>query len=133
MKNLSPLHFVLLIFALLISQTAYADEGDLSKDEVINLFSGKTVDAYHVKKDLDIKTYYDPGGTYVQIRDGEKRDGKWYVRDDGYMCMSPSHRDKEFCRIVMKKGDNYRKIKVKGNGKRVYIISYKKFSDGNSI
>ena len=131
MKKISVLYFPTLLLLMLASQAVFAK--DLTKDEVTSLFSGKTVDAYHVKKDFEIKTYYDPDGTYKQIRDGEKRSGEWQVRDDGYMCMSSSHRDKEFCRVVVKKGDKYRKLKVKGNGKRIFIISYKNFVDGDTL
>lgn len=131
MKTIQVLSFFTLFVAVTVSHSVFAE--DLPRDEVLKLFSGKTVEAYHVKKDFDIKTYFNTDGTYRQFRDGEPRAGKWWVKDDGKMCMQRSDRNREYCRIIVKAGDKLTKVKVKENGKRVHLLDYKKFTEGDAL
>ena len=61
--------------------------GALNKDQVIQLFSGKTVESVTATKGRVSQTYYDPGGELEQRRNDTKRFGTWRVTDNGRICL----------------------------------------------
>lgn len=66
------------LVCLLISGASAANAGhDLSAAEATKLFSGKTVEAYHVTLGYSFKAYFDPNGRMREINDsGGERQGK---------------------------------------------------------
>jgi len=120
---------------LLTSGSAYAEQ--LNGDQVNALISDKTVYAYHEKKDFDITTYFSPDGKIISARNEEKYIGKWHIQADGSHCIRfndpySGEPRKERCMFIEKDGDTYKRIKVKPNGRRIHVISYKRFADGNA-
>jgi hypothetical protein len=111
---------------------------DLNAEQVKALLSGKTAYAWHEKKEFDITTYFAEDGTLVSVRKGgDKWKGKWRIDGNGMHCMQlfdpySEQPRKEHCRIVEKDGNTYKRIKVKPNGRRIHIATYKKFADGNA-
>ena len=55
--------------------------GTLNRDEVIQLFSGKTVESVTASQGRVSHTYYAPDGKIEQLREGSKRFGTWRVTD----------------------------------------------------
>ena len=108
---------------------AFADE-DLNADEVKALFSGKTVSWVHHKKGNTGTGYFAPDGKLTGLRNGkDKIKYGWTVNEEGELCIDKGSETN--CRVIEKSGDEIRKIKVKPNGKRIHIMTYSDFVDGN--
>lgn len=133
-KVVNPLFVALTVLAgyqLAGTQAAVAETGRvLSGQEVTALFSGKTVEFHHERKDFDAVAYYAPDGSYRGKRDdGKAIDFRWSVDEHGELCL---HRSRgTFCRIIVDEGGTYRKYKVKSDGSRKLVLTYRKFMDGN--
>jgi len=126
--------FLLLITMLGLPTLAHAEQ--LSGDQVRALISDKTVYAYHEKKDFDIVTYFSADGTFKSLRRGDVYPGKWRIDGDKH-CIRRNdpfsgQPRKERCMYIEKDGDTYKRIKEKGSGKRIHVITYKRFADGNA-
>jgi len=106
--------------------------GTLKKEQVIKLFSGQTVESVTASKSRVSLTYYDPDGAVEQLRNGDKRYGKWRVRSDARICLQMEDRS-EKCRIIVKEGDQYKKYIVKKNGRHQHSVSYRKFAPGKQF
>ena len=106
--------------------------GTLRKEQVIELFSGQTVESVTASKSRVSHTYYAPDGTVEQVRNGAKRYGKWRVRNDARICLQMEDR-REKCRIIVKEGDEYKKYIVKKNGHHQHSVSYRKFAPGKQF
>lgn len=90
MKNINSsfawLLWLLITISIIVIGTSNAFADDLSREEVIQLISGNTIEAVHAMRGKPITTYYLPDGTFRQIRSGERQKGIWYVNDDGLLC-----------------------------------------------
>ncbi|GMR05646.1 MAG: hypothetical protein BMS9Abin25_0221 [Gammaproteobacteria bacterium] len=121
--------FAALTFGLIgINQVALAEMRDLTKDEIIEMFSGKTVWGNHARKNKRHMVYFSPDGTFKGKRldkDGET-EGKWYVDDENLLCKVKDGDTK--CRRVVDKNGKIKKYKGK---KKVW--NYTKFKDGNCL
>ena len=106
--------------------------GTLSKDEVVQLFSGKTVESVTATKGRVSHTYYDPDGSLEQRRKGAKRFGTWRVTDTGSICLSMEGLE-EKCRIIVKEGNEYKKYIVKKSGQHQHSVSYRNFRNGKKF
>jgi hypothetical protein len=106
--------------------------GTLSKEELLALFSGQTVESVTAGKGRVSRTYYNPDGTLEQIQDGKIRSGKWRVRNDSRICLQMEDLD-EKCRIVVKEDGDIKKYIVKKNGQHQHSVSYKKFTKGKTF
>jgi hypothetical protein len=121
--------FVVLAFGLIgMSQVALAETRDLTKDEIIEMFSDKTVWGNHARKNKRDKVYFASDGTlksevYERHIDWES-EGKWYVNDENQLCMEKEG-DTRCLRVVDKNG---KIIKYKG---KKHVWNYTKFKDGN--
>ena len=121
--------FAVLTFGLIgMSQVALAETRDLTKDEIIAMFSDKTVWGNHAKKDRRNKVYFAPDGTFKSKRLDEKggSEGKWSVDDKNRLCMEKNGDTR--CRTVVDK--NGKIIKYKG---KKHVWNYTKFEDGNKL
>jgi hypothetical protein len=114
------------LFAVLSFMMQPALSGEMSKDEIVAAFSGKTVEGNHHTKDYEFKRYYDPNGTIYSVSDKKgKREGKWSA-EEGKLCEGFR---KNKCHKVVREGDVIRKYNKKGKNN----ITYKKFTDGKNI
>ncbi len=137
MKRIIPIVFAG-VFFLLTTQVFAAEPvqlpaGTLNTDEILRLFSGKTVESFNVSNQRVSQTYYNPDGTVVQLRDGKKRFGKWKVKEKsgkGRICLKIEN-GRNKCRIVVKDRGTYRKYVVKLSGKHRHVIDYRSFVAGN--
>ena len=115
------------LFAVLSFLVQPALAGEMSEDEIIAAFSGKTAEGYHHKKDFEFKRYYDPNGTLYAVSDKKgKRKGKWSAKQ-GKLC--EEFNDTNKCRRVEKDGSVIKKWNPKGK----HVVTYKKFTDGNNL
>ncbi len=112
------------------SSNAFAD--DLSREEVIQLISGNTVEAVHAMRGKPITTYYSPDGTFRQIRSGERQKGTWYVNDEGLLCKNREGWGGE-CRVITQAGDVWKAYKIPSNimKGRKHKRTFKKVLEGN--
>lgn len=121
--------FAALTFGLIgMSQVALAEMRDLTKDEIIAMFSGKTAWGKHARKAVRKMAYFAPDGTRIIKRLDEKggAEGKWYADDKNLLCMEYEG-DTKCRRVVDKKG----KIKLYKGEKHTW--NFTKFKDGNCI
>jgi hypothetical protein len=119
------------LVCFLISGASAANAGhDLSAAEATKLFSGKTVEAYHVTLGYWFKDYFDPNGRIREIRDtGDNRQGKWRIDKRGQMCVQWIE-GQEFCNILVYDGKVYKEIMTRESGRK-HIITFEKFTEGN--
>jgi hypothetical protein len=102
----------------------------LNADQVKALFTGKTVNWENHKKGHTGTGYFSPDGKLTGLKNGNvKIQHGWHVSDDGGLCIEKGSDTK--CRVIEKSGDEIKKIKVKPNGKRIHIMTYSNFVDGN--
>jgi hypothetical protein len=106
--------------------------GTLDAASVTALFSGKTVESVLDKTGRVSLTYYGPTGELRQLQNGEKRSGKWEVREDGRICLHFAGDDRQ-CRAIVKEGGVYRKYIVKKDGNHEPVVTYRSFRDGNLV
>lgn len=106
--------------------------GTLSSNELIELFSGQTVESVTASKGRISHTYYAPDGQVTQIRDDVQRTGKWRVTNSARVCLQMEALE-EKCRIIVKEGDEYKKYIVKKNGLHQHSVSYRKFIKGKQF
>ena len=121
--------FLFIGFISLPLGAVVADE-ILGADEVKALFTGKTANWKNHKKGHTGIGYFAPDGKLTGLKNGtDKIQHGWHVNDDGELCIDKSGDTK--CTIIEKSGDEIKKIKVKPNGKRIHIMTYSNFVDGN--
>ncbi|MCF6237736.1 MAG: hypothetical protein L3J79_02810 [Candidatus Marinimicrobia bacterium] len=107
-------------------------EGTLKHEEIVELFSGQTVESVTVNKGRVSQTYYASDGSLVQFRNGGQRYGKWRVNKNDRICLQIDGL-KEKCRIIVKEAGEVKKYIVKNNGQHQHSVSYRKFSSGKSF
>lgn len=104
----------------------------LKKEEIVMLFSDKTVKSKTVRKGRVSLTYYRPDGTLEVFRNGNKLSGAWRVTDNNRMCLKIKN-SKEKCRIIVKQGTSFSKYIVKKNGQHQQSINYLRFMPGKQF
>ncbi len=117
-----------LLAAALGTNSLCAAEKTLTGDEVKALFSGKTVDYSHVTRGFRMSVFYEEDGSMRGMRDGNTLRGSWRVNDKGELCIEYGKGDR--CRHIVEKDGEYRKYKEE-NGKKIHIVTYHTFTDGN--
>jgi len=106
---------------------------DLTGAEITELFAGKTVEGHHERKHYDFKSYYEPDGELRSYQGPDKKlhKAKWQVKGDD-ICITWQDDPEELCRKMVKGADgSYRKEKVKRNGSRLVVVTFKSFQKGN--
>jgi hypothetical protein len=84
------------------------------------------------------KAYFNPDGT-IQAKHwyGKKnlkwrrRNGKWWIDDKDRICVKWEDQDKKKCMVIEKEGEIYRQYRIKKDGNRKHVATFKKFTDGN--
>ena len=115
-----------------LSKAPILPEGTLKRKEIIELFSGHTVESVTARKGRVSQTYYGSDGSLVQIRNGRQRYGKWRVNKNDRICLQIDGL-KEKCRIIVKEAGEVKKYIVKKNGQHQHSVSYRKFSSGKNF
>jgi hypothetical protein len=115
-----------------LSKDPILPTGTLKRKDVIELFSGKTVESETATKGRVSHTYYNPDGTLEQIRNGSIRTGRWRVSKEARMCLEMEG-FKEKCRIIVKEKDKVKKYIVKKNGQHQHSVSYRNFTPGKTF
>jgi len=106
--------------------------GTLKRDEIVNLFSGYTVESVTATKGRVSHTYYDPNGSVEQLRNGVKRHGQWRVTKRARMCLDMEETG-EKCRIIVKEGLEIKKYIVRKDGNHQHSVSYRNFIPGKAF
>lgn len=106
--------------------------GTLNRKEVIELFSGQTVESVTASKGRVSHTYYNPDGTLEQVRNGTMRTGKWRVNNNARICLEMEGFE-EKCRIIVKEDGKVKKYIVKKNGQHQHSVSYRSFTPGKTF
>ena len=124
--------FLLTVFLAISVQAA-----DIVKDPdaVKAIFNDKTAKANHLKRDRSWTNYFAADGTMKRVTgDGEIQTGKWHINDNAEHCIKWDHKNREFCRAIVKgKRDGvYFRVKLKGN-RIVKLVRFKRFRDGNDL
>ena len=130
----------LLIGLLVLSATAAfaaiplndLPRGTLTKQELLNLFSDRTVVSVTAVRGRRSVSYYAPNGEIRQRRLGITRRGHWQVTKNARICLQMEDLP-EKCRIVVREGDLYKKYIVKKNGHHQHTITYLSFRKGNPL
>ena len=120
-----------LAFGLIgMSQVSIAEMRDLTKDEIIAMFSDKTVWGNHAKRNKRNKVYYAPDGTFKSKRldEIESGEGKWYVNEENLLCKESGETHEMKCRRVVDKNGKIKKYKDKK-----HVWNFTKFEDGNKL
>lgn len=117
--------------------TLSVQAGDIlsEPDAVKAIFSDKTVQARHLKKDRSWEQYFAADGTMQRYSDeGEKRTGKWYINEGAEHCIKWDHKANEHCRAIMKGNRDgvYFRVKEKGDSK-IKLVRFKRFREGNKL
>ena len=127
MKYLSHSGFGVL--CILLSFSAIA-ETKLNAQEVRELFSNKTVNAFHELKKAPVSLFYNQNGKVSGIfANGKFGSTTWSVKETGKICLKVKAKD--LCFDVINDGSSYNKYLVKTNGKRVLVFSMETFTKGN--
>ena len=104
----------------------------LTKEEIVMLFTNKTVESETVRKGRVSLTYYRSNGTLELFRNGKKHSGAWRVTENNRMCLKIEN-SKEKCRIIVKQGASFSKYIVKKNGQHQRSINYRRFLPGKQF
>ena len=119
--------------AMLLSTMSFfaIAEDELSATEVSQLFSGNTVEAFSELKQAPVSLYYDSNGDVRGVfASGNKGATKWWVEDNGQICLKG--KDGDLCFVVVEEGGEYQKYLVKEGDERVLAFSMETFSTGNT-
>jgi len=117
-----------LLAAALCATGLRAAEKALTGDEVTALFSGKTVDYNIVMRDFAVSVYYAEDGSMRGMSRGKQMSGSWHVNDKGELCIDYGKGLR--CRHIVEEDGVYKKYKEE-DGKKIHVVTYYKFTDGN--
>lgn len=105
-------------------------DGVLTEKEILSLFSNRTVNGYHEKRNFKFVRFFAADGKlYGNNPLKGKRSGRWDVTSKG-LCFHWKGGRKHCRKIVIEKGI-VRQYKVTGSGGQVLATTYSRFRDGN--
>ena len=106
--------------------------GALNAEQIEEQFRGKSTVAKVADKERIEVYYFAENGSVIEARNGWQKRGKWFVRDDGRLCidLKGEHRD---CRMIIKEGNNYHQYAAKLDGNHRYEQTYYDFRDGDQL
>ena len=119
-------------YAMAEKPSVIMPDGALNAEQIKGQFTGKSTVAKVADKERAEVYYFAEDGSVIEARDGFQKTGKWYVRDDGRLCidLKGEHRD---CRLIIKEGNNYHQYAAKLDGNHRYEQTYSDFRDGNQL
>jgi len=115
-----------------LSQGPLLPAGTLNRKQIVELFSGKTVESVTAAKGRVSQSHYSPDGALEQYRTGVKRHGQWRVNKNARMCLQLDNLE-EKCRIIVKEDGAIKKYIVKKNGRHQHSVSYRNFTPGKNF
>ncbi len=120
------------LFAMAGNSEIVLPDGALNAEQIERQFKGKSAVAKVADKERAEVYYFAEDGSVIEARDGWQKSGKWYVRDDGRLCidLKGEHRD---CRMIIKQGNNYHQYAAKLDGNHRYEQTYSDFRHGNQL
>ena len=120
------------LFAMDEKPVIVLPDGALNAEQIEGQFKGKSAVAKVADKERAEFYYFAGDGSVIEARGGWQKSGKWYVRDDGRLCidLKGEHRD---CRMIIKEGNNYHQYAAKLDGNHRYEQTYSDFHDGNQL
>lgn len=107
-------------------------EGTVTAEELVALFSNKTVHSVTTAAGRESVSYYAASGEIRQRRNGKTRYGRWRVTDNHRICLQMENLP-EKCRIVVRERGSYQKYIVRKNGQHQPSVSYPRFEEGNPL
>lgn len=118
---------VLAAMNILVSSPAFT--ADLNPEAITQIFSGKTVEGYHHKRDFSFKRHFSSDGKIIGVSEKKgKRTGMWGARKNELCLQWDGGKNK--CRMIKKDGDVVRQFNKKGNKN---TVTYLNFTDGNDL
>lgn len=132
-----PTKFLIGSMIALLMQSATGCATSKSKTETIldaaqikALYTGKTIQATHVPKQVPVKLYYDSNGEVRGLfASGKHGKTSWHVKEDGHICLLVGGEDT--CFSVVQKGNHYQKFIMKPDGKKILVFDVESFTEGN--
>lgn len=115
-----------------LSPVPLLPQGTLNRKQLKKLFADKTVVSITAKKGRSSSTYYGADGSVTQLRNNQKRYGKWRVTKQGRICLQMEDL-KEKCRIIVNEDGVFKKYIVKKNGRHSHSVSYRDFISGKQL
>lgn len=105
-------------------------DGVLTKQEITSLFSNRTVDGHHERKNFEFVRFFSADGKLYGINPFKGiRRGNWDVTSKG-LCFHWKGGLKHCRKITIEKGV-VKQYKVKGSGEEVLATTYTRFRNGN--
>jgi len=105
-------------------------DGVLTEKEIISLFSNRTVDGHHEKRNFEFVRFFSADGKlYGNNPVKGRRVGRWDVNSEG-LCFHWTGGRKQCRKITIEKGV-VKQYKVKGSGEEVLATIYTRFRNGN--
>jgi len=133
-ERLSGLALLTACSAVLLLTGCGSDNREVMKGDAITaLFSENTVEGQHDKHGYAFISYYESDGEFRSYQGGSKegKPGTWKVRGD-LICVQWKEKPSELCRNMVTDGKGgYWKVLFK-NGKRIPIVTFKRFTAGNA-
>jgi hypothetical protein len=114
------------VWILLLLPAAALAEVELSKRQVIDLFTGKTVYYRDVPHSLNVVAYFDPIGEVRGLRGGKPYRQLWTVDGKGRHCTQDAD-EKRRCYKVFRRADGAYVKYRKGSP----LVQYNGFEEGN--
>jgi len=110
---------VFILSAFSFSNMAYAEQ--LSKWEIILLFSGKTADCIKTKDKSTCVTFMGNNGEVTRLthKDKKLRQGKWHADSDNHLCIKWQGKSKDLCFTVHSNEDGTYNLNKKGKTKSI--------------
>jgi len=120
------------LFAMSGKPPIVLPDGALNAEQIKQQFSGQTTAAKIAGKERAELYYFAEDGVVIEVRGNRQKNGDWYVREDGRLCIDlvGEHRD---CRMIIKDGDQYHQYAAKRNGNHKYEQTYSDFYQGNKL
>lgn len=120
------------LFAMAKKPVIVLPDGALNAEQIEGQFKGKSAVAKVADKERAEIYFFADDGRVIEARGGWQKTGKWYVRDDGRLCIDlvGEHRD---CRMIIKDGDQYHQYAAKRDGNHKYEQTYSGFLQGNQL
>lgn len=124
--------FSIELFAIEENPVIVMPVGALNAEQIEEQFKDKSTVAKVADKERAEVYFFAEDGSVTEVRNGWQKTGKWYVRDDGRLCidLKGEHRD---CRMIIKEGNNYHQYAAKLDGNHRYEQTYSDFRDGDQL
>ena len=126
-KNAIASLFLLLVYVL-SSPGVIAGE-TLDAVSIMEALRGKTAEGNHHKRGEFIMSFDASGAYTTKYSSGKQREGTWYIKRDGFICIVPEHKNTTKCRKVEK--DDAGAVKFIDLEKQKVVVEFHKIYEIN--